>query len=166
VRSSEGFDQFYRATGHRVLSFLYGVGGDLSEAQDATQEAFIRAWQHWEEVENYADPEQWVRGVGWRILANRWRKLRGRVSAYRRHGVPEALPGVKEDTVVLVAALRKIPTEQRIALVLHHLLDIPVADVAEQVGVPVGTVKARLSRGRQALALLLGTAEPSETHHV
>jgi hypothetical protein len=44
-----------------------------------------------------------------RILANRWRKLRGRVSAYRRVGVPEPLPPIKEDTVVLVAALRVSP---------------------------------------------------------
>jgi RNA polymerase sigma-70 factor (ECF subfamily) len=166
VRNTEEFDEFYRMAGERVLSYLYAVGGDLAEAQDAAQEAFARAWQHWTEVENYVDPEQWVRTVGWRILANRWRKLRGRGLAYRRFGIPEPLPPIKEDTVALVAALRRIPTEQRIALALHYLLDLPIATVAEQTGAPVGTVKARLSRGRQALAALLGTSEQLENHHV
>jgi RNA polymerase sigma-70 factor (ECF subfamily) len=57
--------------------------------------------------------------------------------------------------VALVAALRRLPEEQRRAIVLHHLADLPVAEVAAETGAPIGTVKARLSRGRAALALLL-----------
>jgi RNA polymerase sigma-70 factor (ECF subfamily) len=51
--------------------------------------------------------------------------------------------------------LRKIPEAQRVAIVLHHLCDLSVEQVAEETGVPVGTVKARLSRGRAALLPLL-----------
>jgi RNA polymerase sigma-70 factor (ECF subfamily) len=93
-------------------------------------------------VKTYTDPEQWVRSVGWRILASRWRKQKGRADAYRRHGLPSPSPEVKEDTVALVAALRQLPVQQRQALVLFHLVDLPVAEIAEQTGVPVGTVKA------------------------
>jgi RNA polymerase sigma-70 factor (ECF subfamily) len=89
------------------------------------------------------------------VLANRWRSLRGRASAYRRHGVVPSVPGPSEDTVLLVTALRRLPEAQRLAIVLHHVLGLPVASVAAETGVPVGTVKARLSRGRQALAALL-----------
>ena len=46
------------------------------------------------------------------------------------------------------------------ALVLHHVCDLPVKDVATEVGVPEGTIKARLSRGRTALAVLLGDDAP------
>jgi RNA polymerase sigma-70 factor (ECF subfamily) len=55
----------------------------------------------------------------------------------------------------LVRALRQITPDQRRAIVLHHLCDLSVAEVAAETGVPHGTVKARLSRGREALAALL-----------
>ena len=57
--------------------------------------------------------------------------------------------------MALVAALRQLPEAQRRALVLHHVCDLPVHAVAAEIGVPEGTVKARLSRGRAALAALL-----------
>jgi RNA polymerase sigma-70 factor (ECF subfamily) len=54
--------------------------------------------------------------------------------------------------VALVEALRKVPAEQRRALVLYHLCDLSVAQIAAETGVSAGTVKARLARGRAALA--------------
>ena len=56
-----------------------------------------------------------------------------------------------------------LPADQRRAIVLHHLADLPVAEVAVEVGAPVGTVKARLSRGRAALAVLLAEETPEES---
>jgi RNA polymerase sigma-70 factor (ECF subfamily) len=157
-----GFDEFYRETRERLLAYLYAAGGDLTEAQDAAQEAYARAWQRWSSVSTMANPEAWVRTVGWRVLASRWRKLRGRTSAYQRHGAPQPMPGPSEDTVMLVTALRRLPAEQRLAIVLHHVVGLPVASVAAETGVPVGTVKARLSRGRRALAALLPMADEIE----
>jgi RNA polymerase sigma-70 factor (ECF subfamily) len=60
-----------------------------------------------------------------------------------------------------VDALRRLPEPQRRALVLHHLCDLPVREVAAETGAAEGTVKARLSRGRTALAALLGD-EPGD----
>jgi RNA polymerase sigma-70 factor (sigma-E family) len=164
VRDAEGFDEFYRGTRQRLLTYLYAAGGDLTDAQDAAQEAYARAWQHWADVGRYGDPEAWVRTVGWRILANRWRKLRGQFVAYRRYGVAATTPAPTEDTAALVAALRRLPADQRLAIVLHHIAGVPVEQVAEQTGVPVGTVKARLSRGRRSLALLLATKTTEDEH--
>lgn len=159
MNGADEFDEFYRSTRQRVLAYLYAAGGDLCEAQDTAQEAYLRAWQRWPRVSRLADPEAWVRVVGWRVQANRWRKLRGRAAAHRRHGLPGATPGPSEESVVLVAALRLLPADQRRALVLHHIADISVADIAVETGVPVGTVKARLARGRQALAAHLPDPE-------
>ena len=165
MRDADGFDEFYRGTRVRVLQVLYAAGGDLSEAQDAAQEAYTRAWQRWARLGPSADPEAWIRVVGWRIIANGWRKQRGRLAAYRRHGLPDPMPAPGEDTVALMAALRVLPSEQRIALVLHHLLDLSVAAIATETGAPVGTVKARLARGRRTLATLIDNDE-SEANHV
>ena len=57
-----------------------------------------------------------------------------------------------------MTALRRLPVAQRESIALHHLADLPVAEVALTLGVPEGTVKARLSRGRAALAVLLSEA--------
>ncbi len=160
-----GFDEFYRGTRERLLAYLYAAGGELAEAQDAAQEAYTRAWQRWSSVSAMADPEAWVRTVGWRLLANRWRTMRARTAAYRRHGASQPQPGPSEETVALVTALRRLPTDQRLAIVLHHIAGLPVASVAAETGVPVGTVKARLARGRQALAALLPVTDEIPGDH-
>ncbi|WP_080640875.1 SigE family RNA polymerase sigma factor [Salinispora oceanensis] len=163
--AEDGFAEFYRSTRHRVVTVLYALGGDLGEAQDAAQEAYVRAWQRWSKISTYDDPEAWVRTVGHRRLVNRWRKIRNGISAYRRHGVGAAAGPPSENTVALVAALRQLPSEQREAVVLHHLVDLSVAEIADQTGAPTGTVKARLARGRKALAVLLDTSFPEEVNH-
>ena len=61
--------------------------------------------------------------------------------------------------VALARALQQLPADQRRAIVLYHLGDLSVAAVAAEMGVPVGTIKARLSRGRATLATLLGDSE-------
>ncbi|SCG54582.1 SigE family RNA polymerase sigma factor [Micromonospora humi] len=160
-----GFEEFYRSSRQRVVTVLYALGGDLTEAQDAAQEAYVRAWQRWSKVGAYDDPEAWVRTVGHRLLVNRWRKVRNSVVAYRRHGPPPAVGPPSENTVALIAALRRLPAEQRQAIVLHHLADLSVAEIAAQLGTPSGTVKARLARGRRALATLLDVTLPEEVRH-
>lgn len=153
---ADSFDAFYRATYDRTFRYLYGVLGDAGDAQDATQEAYGRAWRAWRDVGAMADPEAWVRTVGWRVAANHLRRLRS--AARRRPPRPDqaadvGTPGA--DTVDLVSALRRIDRDQRRALVLHYLLDLPVQQVADETGVSVSAAKARLVRGRAALGVLL-----------
>ena len=126
--------------------------GSRAEAEDLVQEAYARAWQSWEKVSRYSDPEAWVRTVACRIRVSVWRKTVNRMAAHRRHGVAEEVPGAGADYVAIVAALRRIPAEQRRAIVLHHLVGLSVEEVAYETGARPGTVKARLSRGRQAMA--------------
>ncbi|MCO1617673.1 MULTISPECIES: SigE family RNA polymerase sigma factor [Micromonospora] len=158
----DGFDEFYRGSRQRLLGFVYVLTGNLAEAQDAVQEAYIRAWQRWSTVRGYDDPEAWVRVVASRIAVSRWRSLRSRARAYLRHGAEESMPAPSTDTVEVVAALRRLPEEQRVALALYYLLGMPVAEVARETEAPVGTVKARLSRGRAALAELLAVVDLEE----
>ena len=77
---------------------------------------------------------------------------------------PSIVPDLSPDHVTLMAALAQLPGVQREAIVMHHLADLPVHEIASALGVPSGTVKARLSRGRAALAQLL--SDPSEAPHV
>ncbi|NDL58464.1 SigE family RNA polymerase sigma factor [Phytoactinopolyspora mesophila] len=149
------FDAFYNASNRRVLHQMYAMTGNLADAQECTQEAYARAWQRWKTVSQADNPEAWIRTVAWRIAASRWRKAKNAVTAISRYGAPETTAPPSPDHVALVTALRQIPEAQRRAIVLHHLVGMTVDEVAHETGAPSGTIKARLTRGRAALAELL-----------
>lgn len=150
------FDDFYTASFRRLTGQLYAMIGNLDEAQECVQEAFVRAWAHRRKLERADYPEAWVRTTAYRLAVSRWRRrARARRPPDRAVSAPTEAPPLDETHVALVAALRQLPEAQRQALVLHHIADLPVQAVAQEVGVPEGTIKARLSRGRTALAALL-----------
>ena len=148
----DDFDTFYTATAPSLIRQVHAFTGDLAEAQDCVQEAYARAWQRWARVSGYDVPAAWVRQVACRLAVSRFRRAAlGRGLLPRTQSVPEIDPS----RVALVAALKQIPESQRLAIVLHHVADLSVEQVAFETRVPIGTVKARLSRGRAALAVLL-----------
>lgn len=152
------FDASYR----RLVGQLYGVCGDLTEAEEVVAEAFARAVSRRRTFEQLDQPEAWLRTVAINVARSRHqRRLVGaRLLGRRAAGVEQGRhPDLSDDRLALVAALRALSHQQREALALHYLADIPVAEVAETLGVPVGTIKARLSRGRAALVAVLGDAE-------
>ncbi|HYN93459.1 MAG TPA: SigE family RNA polymerase sigma factor [Pilimelia sp.] len=148
------FDALYHARYGDVVAMLHAYVGDLPEAQDLAQEAFCRAWQRWGDVAGYQDPMAWIRRVALNLATSRWRRLRV-ARAHARRERPGHVPGLSPDHVALVAALRRLPDDQRRAIVLHHLVDLSVAEVAHEMQVAVGTVKSWLHRGRAALAAQL-----------
>ncbi len=154
---AQEFDDFYAASFPRLVHQIHAMIGDRDEAQDCVQEAFIRAWSQRRRLERAQAPEAWVRTTAYRLAVSRWRRTTlGRRPADRAKQPAASDTSIGPDHVALVAALRLLPEDQRRALVLHHVCDLPVAEVAREVDAPVGTVKARLSRGRVALAALLG----------
>lgn len=158
------FDGMYAALYPRVVRQVFAFTGDLTEAQDSVQEAFTRAFMRWSHLAHCHDPEAWVRTVAFRLSISRWRKARNAMTAWRRNAAAEPLPELSPNHVALVTALRAIPTAQREAIVLHHLVGLSVEEVSHQTGAPSGTVKARLARGRAALATLLAP-DTSEVSH-
>lgn len=152
------FTSFYTAAFHRLVGQLYAMTGDLAEAQDAVQEAFVRAWARRGKLDRDGSPEAWIRVTAWRIAASRWRRTRDGSRRLLLTAQPESIAGPSPDRVAFVDALRKVPAEQRRALVLYHLCDLTVEQISAETGAPAGTVKARLARGRATLAPLLQEA--------
>lgn len=153
------FDAFYNASFSRVVSQIYAMCGNLAEAQDCTQEAFVRAWDKRAQLNRDEAPEAWVRTVAYRLAVSRWRRT---VRGFRqpdRAIEDRAAEQPSPTRVALNRALAQLPGEQRRVIVLYHLCDMGINDIAAEVGAPAGTVKARLSRGRAALAVLLGDRE-------
>jgi RNA polymerase sigma-70 factor (ECF subfamily) len=146
------FTSFYTASFSRLVGQLYAMTGDRPEAQDAVQEAFVRAWVHRDQIDTDRGAEAWVRVAAWRIAVSRWRRAREGTRLMLLAAGPDVAAGPGPDRVAFVEALRKVPAEQRRALVLYHLVDLSVEQIAAETGVRPGTVKARLARGRAALA--------------
>lgn len=149
------FDAFYRASFSKLVGQIYAMCGNRAEAQDAVQEAFVRAWDHRRKLDVDRSPEAWVRTTAYRLAVSNWRRIsRGRRQPDRALESPPP-PEPTTDHLIINDALARLPEAQRRAIVLHHLCDMSVVDVAKEMGTPTGTVKARLARGREALARLL-----------
>jgi len=150
------FDEFYTSSFARVTGQVHALIGDRDEAQECVQEAFVRAWAHRGKLSRAEHPEAWVRTTAYRLAVSRWRRTRlARRPADRALSPALRTEATDETRVAIMAALARLPESQRRALVLHHLCDLSVEAVAREVGAPEGTVKARLSRGRAALAAIL-----------
>jgi len=149
------FDTLYAGSVRRLIGQLYAMTGDLPEAQDCVQEAFSRAWQHRSRLLLDGNPEGWVRTTAWRIAISRWRRVTAGARAHRLHGLPADVTQPAPLDPDLADALRTLVPEQRRALVLFYLCDLPVETIAQETGIRPGTVRVQLTRGRAALALAL-----------
>lgn len=152
MRNEAEFDEFYASTCRRLVGQVYAMVGNLAEAEDAVQEAFVRAWQRRAKLAEYGNPEAWVRVVAYRIAVSSWRRGRNRLLAHVRHGVPDQVPDSGAGHLAMLTALRTLPYEQRRVIVLYHLVGLPVEEIARETDTAVGTVKSRLFRARHALA--------------
>ena len=146
--------ELYAASYRRLLGQLIGVTGSVAEAEDVVQEAFVRGLDHPRRLLGTDNPEAWLRTVAVNLARSRWRRAQ-RFIGLAPKLVEEPRAGDSDAHVVLLEALRALPAGQREVIALHHLADLTVEQVAETLGLPTGTVKARLSRGRAALFTLL-----------
>jgi RNA polymerase sigma-70 factor (ECF subfamily) len=155
MSESDAVRAVVEASYRRLVGQLYGVCGDLTEAEEVVAEAFARAVQHQRTFARLDHPEAWLRTVAVNVSRSRFRR-RLRPTSTDREVTHH--PDLEDDRLALMAALRQLPRAQREAIALHYLADLPIHEVAAATDSPVGTVKARLSRGRATLAGLLSDA--------
>lgn len=159
MRRADDFDAFYVVWAPRLVRSVYLSTGDEERAKDCVQEAFVRAWERWDRLDQ--DPVAWVRTVAWRLAAKDWRRRGNLARIMSRHWPSQEEP-VDTTPVELLAvkeALAQLSTEMRTTVVLFYFEDLTVGAIAEVLRLPEGTVKARLSRARTALATLLEERE-------
>ena len=160
------FEEFYESSYARLVGQLFSVTGSLEEAEDVVQEAFIRALDRWPRIRDYDVPELWVRRVAINLTVSELRRLRRRATALLRLGTQRPPPPLTPQTVEVAELLRRVPINQRPVLLLHDVLDLPLDQVAEQLGLPQSTVRGRLSRARANLARhLAADPEGALPHH-
>jgi RNA polymerase sigma-70 factor (ECF subfamily) len=147
------FEDWYRREYRSILHSLVLITGNAEVAIEAASEACARALERWERVSVMASPSGWTYTVGLNVARRALR--RGRIEALilRRPAVP---PPLREDASELWDAVRRLPRQQRVAVVLHYVADLTQKDVASVMGVAEGTVAATLHTARKRLADSLG----------
>ena len=154
----EAFTTLVRRHRDRLWAVALRTLGDQEEAADALQDALISAFKGARSYRGDAAVTTWLHRIVVNACIDRARRrqarpsvpLEGHEPAQRRddHAATEARLDVQ-------AALARLPTPQRLAVVLVDIEDLPVAEVAQLLGIAEGTVKSRCSRARMALAAML-----------
>jgi len=154
------FDALFVAHARRVTRLAALLGA--ADPEDLAQEAFCRLFQARGRLSG--PPERAVAYLN-RIVVNEVRSRARRDQTARRSAhllpVPQGTDGEGGDRQAVIEELARLPHRQREALVLRFWLDLSLADVADAMGVRLGTAKSQVSRGLAALALALADEEQS-----
>jgi RNA polymerase sigma-70 factor (sigma-E family) len=154
----DDFDEFFVAHYARVVGSLRLACGDVSEAEDAAQEAFAKAMTRWRLVSVMDRPATWVYVVAVRELRRRARR-RGELIGGAQ-GAPDATvpdpAGAVVTAAVIEAAVCALPARQRLAVVLRFHGDLTVPEVGRAMGCSAGTVKSTLHAALDRLRVDLG----------
>ena len=135
----------------RVVAAVALITGERSSAQDAVQDALVKAWPR----AGLRNPAGWITVVASNTARSGLRRRRSEEHAYMRLAAaprPEEAPEERH----LLSAVQSLPGLQRRVVILHYYLDLSVADTASSLGCTEGTVKTSLHRARAALAAALG----------
>jgi RNA polymerase sigma-70 factor (ECF subfamily) len=145
---AEAFDALYREQGPRLRTFLRQVLGDAQAAEDVMQETFTQIWRR----PNGFAPERgtlraYLFGAGRKRAADWWRKRRKQLA----NSTAESALCKTETTSMVGDAFGRLVEDQRSLLWLREVEGHSYAELAEILGIPVGTVRSRLFAAREEL---------------
>jgi len=153
------FGSFFSEHYRPVASALALTIRDPDLASDAAAEAMARAYQRWDEVSGYSNPAGWVYRVGFNWACSRRRKVFREI--FSSDSPEREAPPTPDVDPGLAAALAELSIEQRSVVVLRYLLDWSEFQTAAALQIAPGTVKSRLSRALDRLALSLEDPDDS-----
>jgi RNA polymerase sigma-70 factor (ECF subfamily) len=134
------------------------VSGSRPAAEDAVQEALVRAWERTTKGEAIDSLSAWVATVALNVSRSGVRRKMAERRARQRLGAPSVATPERShgEAVDIERAVAELPRRQREVVVLRYLVDFNTAETATTLRIDEGTVKSELSRARAALAQRLG----------
>ncbi len=142
-----------------VRAFLRRVAADREDADDLAQETFVTAWSQLSTWRGQSTVRAWLLGIAWRKSRSAGRSLFRRMARDHAWADVEALgpaaDAAPEDRITLERAMKQLNPQQRAAVALCLAEDYSHAEAAEILGLPLGTVKSQVLRGRARLLELL-----------
>lgn len=156
----EAFKRLYERYSVVLYRTVLAIVGDRDAAEDVVQETFLRFYRHAHRVDGSSSLGPWLHRVAvnlsYSVLArrSRWKRTFDDVveCVVSRGRWDERDAELRRE---VRSALRKLPAEQRVVVVLHYLAGFSLQEIAYIVGAPLGTVKSRLYYARQALRQML-----------
>jgi RNA polymerase sigma-70 factor (ECF subfamily) len=176
------FDRLMRKSYRRAYNLAYRMTGDPLEAEDLTQETFLRAYRFFDKYNRWLAFEAWLR----QIMHNLYVDMLRRKPKAQGYSLDQPLPNSSDDDDDMVAdfpdaganpekqllavefsadmqeALNRLPHEFREAVVLCDIEDMSYDEIASAVGVSTGTVRSRIHRGRRLLRKWLSAGNSDE----
>ena len=172
------FTTFMRAYQDMVFSTAARITGNETQAEDISQEVFLKAHAHFDNLRTSPTAGGWLKTVATNLSLNHLTRYRNRwkfFSELKRDDAESDAPEVEfaapdtffsgvdadERRVWVERALEDLPHHQRVPLVLYHFEDLPYDEIAKKLGVSLAKVKTDILRARTALAKILqrgGTA--------
>ena len=157
--SEAGFGERVAENQRRVFQIAYSVLGNSADAEDAAQEAFLRAYQKFASLREAEKFRAWVNRIVFRLALNRQRGYRRRLArdtAWQRTETPVMVDGARDaEQLVMLDRLRReierLPEKLRAVLQLSLVEEMEAADVGAVLGIPAGTVRSRLHAARKLL---------------
>lgn len=161
--------RLFTREGPRIRALTLRLCKSDAEAQDAMQDTFVAALKGWKSFRGESDPGTWLYTIALRACRARWRAQSRRtaampgfdslvpfgettVMAAAARGPDAAQRAIDRETLAnMQDAIAQLPEHFRVALVLKEILELPVEQVAEVLGLKVDTVKTRLHRARLLL---------------
>jgi RNA polymerase sigma-70 factor, ECF subfamily len=144
-RARPSFDDAFRAEYPAVVRVVAPIVRSRADAEGVAQDAFVKAYTRWRRIGRYDRPGAWVRRVAIRDAVRVAERSRRAAAGTR---AATSGPGDPADAVAtqvdLTRLLGELPARQRACVVLHHLADWPVADVAQALGCAEATVRVHL----------------------
>ena len=151
----DAFEALVRATGDRCVGIAYRILRDVDLAEDAVQTAYVSAWRDLRSLREPDRFEPWLHRTLTRACYEEARKSRRYAANIR--AIPTESSFASDDVHAVVdrdqldRGIRRLSVEQRAVLVFHHYLGLPLPEVAERLGIPLGTVKSRMHHAKRAL---------------
>ena len=169
MTDAQQFEAFLREHQNHVFSTAMRLLANRAEAEDVTQEVFLKAYARFGELHDSPTVGGWLRTVATNLSLNHLTRYRARWSFFselfggRDDNEPEspvdfpAPENVEEELaatdrrMIVEQALQKLPKAQRVPIVLFHLEGLSYEDIAAKLGVSLGKVKTDIFRGREAV---------------
>ncbi len=159
---AEQYDGMCRLAAHLL--------GDRAGAEEVVQEAFLRTFSSWRRIRRPQRAQWYLRATVVNLCRSRLRRRatedRSNRTVYatdperQATGGSGAGTGAPDDALVVLEAVRHLPTRQRETVILRYYEDLPEAAIAKVLGCSVGTVKSQLSKARATLAAALDGGDP------
>ena len=156
------FSELVRYHREGVINVVYRMCGDVHLAEDAAQEAFIRAWQHLPSYQHRSPFRNWLYRIATNLALDMLRRERDMVDVdevqLRTHTKgPEDSMDQSERAVMVRTAVLALPSASRAVLVLREYEGLSYKEIANTLGIPIGTVMSRLNYARGCLAKSLAS---------